>query len=305
MVPFEPPLGLRHLHDLLGPDHDRDHRPHHQPADSAGADPLLRRVVVAFDRQVIGFSALHREHWRTAGEWQVDVVVRSDQRRAGVGSALLEDVVDAARRIGVAALLAEADSRRPGNVAFAEHRGFVAFQRFVTMRRSLTDDRELPTVAAPGYRLFAYADTDRGPRARRELYELNRRLSPLIPGNGEQFPTEAAFAREILAANWFRPEGQLIAARGGQWVGLLGLGFDPVSRRASHEFTAVDPGHRGRAVATALKARALRVAMSWGAREVVTGNDASNRAIIAVNRRLGYSTEPGVVRLRWTPSPGP
>ena len=78
------------------------------------------------------------------------------------------------------------------------------------------------------------------------------------------------------------------------------MGLRP-DRTAAHEFTAVDRAYRGRAVARALKARAALDARAAGLRRVVTGNDATNAAIIAVNTALGYQASPGHVRLQLRP----
>ncbi|MCP2013505.1 GNAT superfamily N-acetyltransferase [Deinococcus sp. HSC-46F16] len=177
-------------------------------------------------------------------------------------------------------------------------------QRFVTMTLEVegADEELLDGVVrrahGNGFSLFTFGDTGATAEARRKLYDLNRRLAPLLPGNGDEFPTFEEYEREIVEANWFRPEGQLIAAHGNHWVGLVGLGFYEEGRRLHHEFTAVDPAYQGRGVALALKAWSVQKARTWGVREIRTGNDASNAAIIGVNRRLGYALRPGVVKLR-------
>jgi GNAT superfamily N-acetyltransferase len=83
-------------------------------------------------------------------------------------------------------------------------------------------------------------------------------------------------------------------------MGLVGLGFYDEGRRLHNEFTAVDPSYRKRGVAQALKAWSVTLARALGAEEIRTGNDASNEAIISVNRQFGYRLEPGVVKLQRT-----
>lgn len=58
---------------------------------------------------------------------------------------------------------------------------------------------------------------------------------------------------------------------------------------AENEFTAALPGYRGRGLATLCKLETVRWAKAHGIHTIVTGNDSENAAMLAINRKLGYS----------------
>lgn len=307
MIPTVRPLrpddlsALRGLHDEHGRPPVVD-RVLTEPADTPGEDLLWRLALVEGD-DLRGYAYLSRARWHPEGQVQGEVFVRPAVRGRGHGSALLDAAVGEARRIGATSFVAFANGAFPEQVGFAEKRGFEVAQRFVTMTLdpALADPAELDRLVDDarrrGLTVFSFAETAMDEDARRRLYELNRRLAPLLPGNGDAFPGYEGYASEVLDAPWFRPEGQLVAAQGDRWIALVGLGFHGEDR-LQHEFTAVDPEHRGRGAALALKALAVRLARRWGVREIRTGNDATNAPIIALNRRLGYEARPGMVKLR-------
>ncbi|MFC4453619.1 GNAT family N-acetyltransferase [Deinococcus sonorensis] len=274
-----------------------------QPEDTLG-DDALQRFVATDGRGLVGCAYVARSAWHPPGWYQGEVFVRPIARRRGVGSALAGRVEALAGTLGAETLTTWVDGQAPAAEHFAVRRGFAVVQRFVTMTLNVAHtegealDHWVSAARQRGVTLFSYEETGGTGDAPWRLYELNRRLAPLLPGNGEAFPTFEDYRREILEAAWFRPEGQLIAAVGDRWVGLAGLGFYEEGRRLHHEFTAVDAAYQRRGIALALKAWSVQRARAWGVREIRTGNDHSNTAIIELNRRLGYTLQPGVVKLR-------
>jgi RimJ/RimL family protein N-acetyltransferase len=91
----------------------------------------------------------------------------------------------------------------------------------------------------------------------------------------------------VCAAEWFRPEGQLIALDGEQWVGLCALQLLPENQGAFNLITGVLPAYRRRQIAQALKLLAIRYARRYGAMHISTTNDSLNVAMLAINRKLG------------------
>ena len=272
--------------------------------EDAADDDVLRRVVAVEGGRLVGYGAVARSAWHPEAYFQSEVFVAPSARRRGVGSELTRQCLHVAGAMGAASVFTWTDGGVSEFETFAARRGFNVVQRFVTMTLDVdTADHALLTrlvarASQQGVRLFSFDETRATPESSRRLYDLNRRLAPLLPGNGDEFPTFEEYEREIIDAPWFRAEGQLIAAVGDQWMGLVGLGFYEDGRSLQHEFTAVDPAHQGRGVAQALKAWSVQKARSWGVATIRTGNDTSNAPIIAVNRRLGYDLTPGVVKLK-------
>lgn len=239
--------------------------------------------------------------WKGDRHYELELWIAPERRGRGAGAALWAAADRELTELGAAVV--EVEVRDEVAVGFAERRGFVVTQRFAGMELDLTtaDEAALATAVrrADGATIHTLAEAaaaqGREP-ADRALYELNRRLSPDIPGNGDTFPPYETFRAEVLGADWFRPDLQYVAAAGEHWVGLAGVGVRD-ERTAAHEFTAVDRGFRRRGIATALKARAALDAKALGLARMVTGNDETNAGILAVNAALGFRRVPGVVRL--------
>jgi RimJ/RimL family protein N-acetyltransferase len=62
--------------------------------------------------------------------------------------------------------------------------------------------------------------------------------------------------------------------------------------------TAVGRAWRGRGVATAMKVATIRWALDHGLVALETGTDESNRAMQAVNAKLGYARRPDELTMR-------
>ena len=62
--------------------------------------------------------------------------------------------------------------------------------------------------------------------------------------------------------------------------------------------TAVDREYRGRGLAKAMKARAMRAGKAKGITEVHCDNDTRNTPMLAINDRLGYQRKPGMIWMK-------
>jgi len=78
-------------------------------------------LVAEDDGRAVGFVDANFEQGRV---YVVDVYVREEARRRGVGAALLERVADAARERGLAHMELQVESRNAGAVRFYERLGF-------------------------------------------------------------------------------------------------------------------------------------------------------------------------------------
>jgi phosphinothricin acetyltransferase len=77
--------------------------------------------------EIVGWGALSPYRERSAYRFSVEnsVYVRPDWQRRGVGSALLRDLVDRARRIGFRTILAGIDAEQTASIALHAKLGFV------------------------------------------------------------------------------------------------------------------------------------------------------------------------------------
>jgi RimJ/RimL family protein N-acetyltransferase len=140
------------------------------------------------------------------------------------------------------------------------------------------------------------ADVGNTPEAQQRHYHLNARVSMDVPGSDEAFqrfmPFEVYHAT-VHEASWYRPDGQIIAAAGDEWIGMAAVGYFEHTQSMYNMITGVDRAYRGRGIAQALKLLSIRCARSYGARYIRTNNDSHNEPMLAINRKLGYQPEPG------------
>lgn len=274
------------------------------------SDRGVGRFVAELGGQVVGYAHAVRDDWTEKGLYWVHIVVAPASRRQGVGSALLTSLHDWARPLGATTLLGEARDHLPESVHFAERRGFQTERHIFESTLDLSAFNEQPfvvaldTARAAGIRFFTMADVGDTPAARRSLYEVERTTAREIPGGSESVlrPFEA-FVQQVCDAPGHHADCQFIAAEGETWVGLALLEDTATTGAMYNGITGVHPAWRGRGVAQALKLLAIRQARQRGARYLRTHNDSQNAPMLAINRKLGYQSEPGYYRMRATLSP--
>ncbi|HEV2404477.1 MAG TPA: GNAT family N-acetyltransferase [Ktedonobacterales bacterium] len=264
----------------------------------------LRLVAVSERGDVVAYGHVLRDDWMQPGLFWMHMVVDAETRRRGIGTRLCDALFEWAGERGGATYRAEARDNMPESLRFAERRGFQIDRHIFESALDLTTFDERPFVTtldatrAAGIRFFSLADLGDTMDARRSLYEVERVIARDIPGGSESAtrPFEI-FLREVCDPAHYRPEAQLVAADGEEWVGLASVLDYPANASMYNGVTGVLPAYRGRGIATALKLLALRAARTRGAATIRTNNDSENAPMLAINRRLGYQPEPGYYRL--------
>lgn len=258
-----------------------------------------RRVVVSPHDHVIGYSVIVRESYMLEGQFSVWVGVHPASRGGGVGAMLFEDAASFLREQSATSLRSEVRDDSAESLRFAKHRGFQIHHHTFESVLDLTTFTEKPyrsllaAVEASAIRLCSVADFFDTPEARRKLYELNRVTGLDEPdSDGTSMPFED-FEKWICNAEWYRPDGQLIAVDGEAWVGLAAVRLVPENQEAYNLMTGVLQPYRGRKIAQALKLCAIRYARQHGCRSIRTNNDSQNAPMLAINQKLGYQPRPG------------
>jgi GNAT superfamily N-acetyltransferase len=175
---------------------------------------------------------------------------------------------------------------------FARSRGYELTSR-APVSRLAVGRMEMPEPPS-GVRLATWASlVDRA----RELCELDRVAAAdepdAEPGAEWDFDEWCA---TTLHAPQLAAEGSFVALVGDRMASLCLLGWDGRDR-AENDFTGTHPDFRGRGLATLVKRASIAWAAANGVREIFTGNDERNAAMLAVNRKLGY--QPVMIRRRW------
>ncbi|MFL5958858.1 MAG: GNAT family N-acetyltransferase [Gaiellaceae bacterium] len=216
--------------------------------------------------------------------------VLPEQRRRGVGTALLYALAEHVERLGLPDLGDRADEE--GALAFARRFGFEEVGREVEQVRAVAADEPWPAVPA-GLALVCVAER---PGLLGRLYqELALQAFEDMPT-----PRKVEITPEQWESEWVTwPEATFAALAGDDIVGMAGLIRD-VDRpdRAENALTAVRRDFRGRGIARTLKETTIAWASDRGLREIYTWTQTGNENMQAVNERLGYVTRSVSVSLR-------
>ncbi|MFN8375520.1 MAG: GNAT family N-acetyltransferase [Anaerolineae bacterium] len=266
----------------------------------------IRRRMVATnaDNEVIAYSQIQRfakdVHTQSFYVW---VTVDEAYRRQGIGAQMYDNAKAVAYEHGARELTSESLDNDPNSLRFAEKRGFRIHKHAFASRLDLTAFDEAPfveciaRVEAMGIRFSSLAAEGNTPEAQFKLYTLNNQTAQDNPtlDHQEAFPAFEIFQHQVLNADWFRADGQILAIEGEQYVGLGAIAMN--GETAYSAFTGVDSAYRGRGLAQALKLLTVRFAIANGARSLLTDNDSQNAPMLRVNRKFGFKPETGMYKL--------
>lgn len=232
-------------------------------------------------------------HW--LGLW-----VMPEARRAGIGSALLAVVSDAARaagKTGFQTMLSEVHEE--GHRVLAA-RGFVEIDRMRQVGLDLRGLEAPPVVPPPGIALVTLAER---PGLVPAVHSVAAETFPGMTTGDE--PMDAGTLDEFVAREVERPDipwdafQVALDATSGEAVGYASLVLAAGSTTmAYHAMTAVRPAYRGRGIATALKRATIAWAIGHGLEALETSNDVHNAPMRAVNAALGYEPMPDLIGLQ-------
>lgn len=255
--------------------------------------PLVERVA-EHGGAAVGAGILRGIPARSGLMMGLDVV--PEARRQGIGSALFAALLDEVRPTTYS-IWTVASEAQPDSVRFLERRGFRERDRFF---ESVLD---LATFDFDAYAAQRQAAIDRGLRfttvAAEDSPELRRRvhrLSDLIDRDVPSVEPFTPVSHEQWLAQWFdapsaRPDLMVLVMDGDEPVAVSTIGW-PEGSAAYNWITGVLRDYRGRGLAKAAKAEAMRLARGAGLTEIRTDNHVRNAPMLAINEQMGYRREP-------------
>ena len=247
----------------------------------------------------IGVGGWHSPEGVARGE----IRVVGEERRRGVGSALLGELSRWARALGYGELMGPVKEVDRASLAWTERRGFVEVGRNSLLVLDLRAI-EAPTVTPPeGVEIVTWAER---PSVEEAMYEVARETYPDVPGeeDAEVAPFEEWLSMDMQGVG-DRPEATFLALADGEVVAYAKLALSLARPTvAMHDMTGVRRAWRGRGIAGALKAAEIAWAKEQGYERLETQNEERNEPIRRLNERYGYVVEPGSVTVRGPLSTG-
>lgn len=238
-------------------------------------------------------------------KYYLDVDVVPDARRRGIGSLLLEALLDVALERGAISVRAGVvRETMTDSIRFLRHRGFVEVERgWESILRVAEFDAgrfeavEARTRAA-GIGVVTLADAmARDGAVLRRAHALAVACDLDVPSAdpSTEIPYDLFVARDVEAPNAL-PHAFFLATDGDRFVGTSFM-FRRLAQPGvlAQGLTGVLREYRGRGIATVLKLHTVRYAQRHGYREIRTFNHSSNAAMLRVNDTLGFRRQPAWV----------
>jgi GNAT superfamily N-acetyltransferase len=221
--------------------------------------------------------------------------------------ALLESLETAALTTGALQLRARANSQETALLALLADHGFQEHHRMIFSRLVLSEadvDRAEAALARAESLGYDFVDAPvtgaEEPDFWKRLSDVHNAVLLTMPQYYDDDPQGQFSVPEVQA---FIGGGQFpelhgrifLARRGGDIAGYSTVYHQGASLHQG--LTGVDPPHRSRGLALALKALIIRYAKQRGAEFIDTGNRSDNPPILELNRSLGFVQERAELRL--------
>jgi mycothiol synthase len=261
-------------------------------------------VLVTKPGDILGFNGIYRSYTNLERNYSIYLITGDEFRECGLGSLMYEALLNQAYQLDARTLRARVRDTCEEGIRFATRRGFVIRKHSVEMMFNLEtwdERRYLPMIQsleAQGFQFTNMAELGDTPKARQKLYALNNGAAAADPGSDGVPPWASyeEFERDVCSSSWYHPDAQFVAidTHTDAWAAMSAITVFEGSDHAYNLFTGTDVRYRGRKLAQAVKALALRRARAWGVTTVRTSHNSENEAMIAIDTRLGYVRTPGI-----------
>jgi mycothiol synthase len=263
------------------------------PREPIRVDEIKRRVARQPERLYLvadGVGAGCVAPTDSTGRLYVGVRVLPEARRRGLGTALLDDVLEHARELEPEWLSTQVSGAEPDSIAWAQRRGFEEYGRQVELVLMLRGD-EQPPASLDGIEVVELTEEFHD-----AAYELTREAWADLPTEVQvEAPSYDVWLEEEVPG-----PVAFVALDGSDLVGFAAL-MERGPERLEHGLTATRRSHRRRGIATMLKRTEVAWAAANGYRELITFTQDRNEGMQAINLALGFVPQPPWISMRRRP----
>ncbi len=268
-----------------------------------------RRIVVEHGGTIVGAGDLNHSRWTfDPDKYHLEIKVDPDVRRRGIGRAIHDDLLAAARERNAKQLIAQAKESMTDGLDFALHQGFTESKRDWESRLDVnafdaSAFAEAPRrVAAEDITITTLAvELARDPETIHAVYELDCACGRDVPSTDPFTPLPfESWRKEVLESPNSTPDGWYIAVDpSGRYLGVSNLWRSLEDPSFIWQgLTGVRREARGKGIAMALKLKTVEYARAHGIREIKTWNDQQNRPMLRINEAMGFVKQPAWIELR-------
>lgn len=244
-------------------------------------------------------------------KYWLNINVHPDHQRQGIGTQLYSFLLQRMSDYDALTVRVFVREDRTPAVTFARKHGFMDDVRAWESRLDVAAfdptawQPVAERIAAEGIVITTLAEREAtDPDARRAFYAAFAEIDADEPRPEPYTPISyEVFVKGFEHPNYL-PDAYFVALDGDEYVGLTNLWnaqADPTERYQG--LTGVRRSHRGRGIAQALKIHGIAYAKSQGIKTIKTWNDATNRPMLSINERLGFSKQPIWLQLLKTLKP--
>jgi GNAT superfamily N-acetyltransferase len=261
------------------------------------------------DGQLLGYAGLWHMPWAfDPKKFGVEIRVRPDAQRRGIGLRLWDRLLEALRAHGAASVKTQVWEAMPEGLTFASRLGFREVMRAwesrldvrtfdfaafrPTLDRALATGVEITTLAA---------EREKDPDRLRLLHAVEAQIGEDVPRPPDEVHTPRSFEmwkEYVVEAPWSMPDAYFIAVVDGEYAGVSGLYRPQVGDWLNQGLTGVRREFRGQGIATALKVLTVEHARDRGVREIRTWNEINNQRMLAINTKFGFVCQPAWITLQ-------
>lgn len=264
------------------------------------------RFVAEVDHQTVGvgeytqFEGMY--HPQKFGVW---VTVKPAFRSQGIGTTLYRRVLEAIEPHNPISILSSTREDQPHALAWLKKLGFVQKMRYWESRLDVQRfdfgpwAGKIEAVQAAGFELRSMKELEGDPAHKQKAYDLwlEARLDVPRPEEMSEVRFED-YCKWVFESRYYLPEGHFVAVdqHTGQYVALSTL-WKTDGDYLHTGLTGTRRAYRRRGLALALKLKGIRFAQAYGAKEIRTGNESNNRAMLSINEALGFVKQPAWIDL--------